>query len=59
MSAFFVFPVTCGKTLEEVDALFAPGSPPAWGSGLVGSSMSDRIHQLEAKATSSPVGGAM
>ena len=48
-----MFPETCGKTLEEVDALFAPGSPRAWRSRMTGSRMDERIRQLETKATGS------
>jgi len=43
-----MFPETCGKTLEEVDALFENGVP-AWKSGTVGSRLDDRIHEIEVK----------
>ena len=27
---FFTFPETCGKTIEEIEALFSRGGPHAW-----------------------------
>ncbi|KAF8251608.1 putative xylose permease [Wilcoxina mikolae CBS 423.85] len=49
--SYFMFPETCGKTLEEVDALFENGVP-AWKSKTVGSRLDDRIHEIEAKGES-------
>jgi hypothetical protein len=46
--SFFMFPETCGKTLEEIDALFEQGVP-AWKSDKVHSKLDDRIHELEEK----------
>jgi len=46
--AFFMFPETCGKALEEVDVLFEEGIP-AWKSANVTSKLDERIHELETK----------
>jgi hypothetical protein len=43
-----MFPETCGKTLEEVDALFEDGVP-AWKSDKTVSRMDERVHEIEAK----------
>ncbi|RSL41838.1 hypothetical protein CEP53_012518 [Fusarium sp. AF-6] len=30
VQAYFTYPETCGKTIEEVEELFKKGAPPAW-----------------------------
>ncbi|KAA8896451.1 glucose transporter [Sphaerosporella brunnea] len=52
--SFFMFPETCGKTLEEIDQLFEEGVP-AWKSDKVHSKLDKRIHELEEKTHAAEV----
>ncbi|KAI5795650.1 general substrate transporter [Geopyxis carbonaria] len=46
--SYFMFPETCGKTLEEIDAIFEENIP-AWKSAKVESKLDTRVHEIEAK----------
>ncbi|ANB11600.1 hypothetical protein AWJ20_4421 [Sugiyamaella lignohabitans] len=44
---FLMWPETAGKTLEEIDDLFAPGALPAWKTRVGHSRLDDEINELE------------
>ncbi|KAJ5114151.1 sugar transporter [Penicillium angulare] len=41
--AFLMYPETCGKTLEEVEIMFATGGPHAWQTGRGGSRFQQEV----------------
>ncbi|KAI0022564.1 general substrate transporter [Xylariomycetidae sp. FL0641] len=50
VQAYFTYPETCGKTIEEVETLFAQGAVPAWKTRKGGSRLEEEIqHVLERK----------
>ncbi|KAJ4248814.1 hypothetical protein NW762_012652 [Fusarium torreyae] len=46
--AFFMYPETCGKTLEEVETMFAKGGPHAWNTQVGHSRLDDEVRQASA-----------
>lgn len=46
--AFFSFPETAGKTLEEIDAVFEPGVK-AWKTGGMKSNFAEKVAAVESK----------
>lgn len=45
---FFFYPETAGKSLEEIEYVFA-SKTPAWRSAKVGGTFEDRVHAVEQK----------
>lgn len=45
---FFFYPETSGKSLEEVEYIFA-SKVPAWRSAKIGGTFEDRVHAVEQK----------
>lgn len=43
IQAFFTYPETCGKTLEEIELMFSPGGPKAWQTKPGGSRLEAEI----------------
>jgi len=51
VQAYFTYPETCGKTLEEIEELFAKGGPKPWKTKVGGSRLEAEIQAvLERKA---------
>ncbi|KAI1820334.1 general substrate transporter [Xylaria intraflava] len=46
VQAFLTYPETCGKTIEEVELLFAKGAPPAWKTKKGGSRLDAEIQAV-------------
>jgi hypothetical protein len=45
---FFTYPETCGKTLEEIEEMFAPGGPKPWHTKPGGSKVDAHIDAVRA-----------
>ncbi|KAL4939447.1 hypothetical protein BDV06DRAFT_214276 [Aspergillus oleicola] len=45
---FFTYPETCGKTLEEIEDMFAPGGPKPWHTKPGGSELDAHIDEVRA-----------
>ena len=43
IQAFWTYPETCGKTLEEIDLMFSKGGPRAWKTKPGGSRLDAEI----------------
>ena len=46
---FFTYPETCGKSLEEIEIMFAPGGPKAWQTRKGESRLDAIIEQVREK----------
>ena len=46
VQAYFSYPETCGKTIEEVEELFTKGGPPAWKTKKGGSRLDAEIQAV-------------
>jgi MFS family permease len=46
IQTFFTYPETCGKTIEEVELLFAKGAPPAWKTKKGGSRLEAEVQAV-------------
>lgn len=46
---FFTYPETAGKTLEEIEAMFAPGGPKAWHTKRGHSKLDSLVDQVRDK----------
>ncbi|ORY66399.1 general substrate transporter [Pseudomassariella vexata] len=44
--AFLTYPETCGKTIEEIEGLFAKGAPYAWTTKKGGSRLEEKIQHV-------------
>lgn len=45
---FLTYPETCGKTLEEIEEMFAPGGPKPWHTKPGGSKLNAHIDAVRA-----------
>ncbi|OTB06624.1 hypothetical protein M426DRAFT_9402 [Hypoxylon sp. CI-4A] len=46
IQAWFTYPETCGKTIEEIETLFAKGAPPAWKTKKGGSRLEAEVEAV-------------
>jgi hypothetical protein len=46
---YFTYPETAHKSLEEIEALFAPGGPKPWHTRPGQSKLDERVHEVEEK----------
>lgn len=51
LQAWLTYPETCGKTLEEIELLFAADAPPAWKTKPGGSRIEAEIERVRARKT--------
>lgn len=51
IQAYFTYPETCGKTIEEIELLFSPGGPKAWQTKVGGSRLEAEIEAVRERKT--------
>ncbi|KAI5285398.1 hypothetical protein KEM55_000675 [Ascosphaera atra] len=49
IQAYFTYPETCGKSIEEIEELWRPGAPKPWQTKKGGSKLDEMVEEVKQK----------